>query len=777
MHTQFHRLLPKGRIFFWMLLFAGFLTAAPGSIAQTTRVEGTVQDASGAPVAGAQVEIRTGDFVQTRATGADGTFFFEGVPAAGGKLLARAAGFLPSESEWNASAGVAHLALVLEVKSLRERVTVTATRTEARLEDVPGSSLVLNSEDVAGAAALTVDDLLRQIPGFALFRRSGSRTANPGSQAASLRGLGSSAASRVLILVDGLPLNDPFAGWIFWGRVPRESIADVEVQRSGASDLYGSGALAGVIQFRRREPVRPSLLLETSYGNEHSPDFSLWSGTRAGRWNLTLASAAFHTAGFILVPEALRGAVDTAAASEHGTLDLTVARRIGESGRISSRGQYYTESRGNGTPLQTNDITLGQGVLGGSGSLGSLGAITARLNVQAQTYHQAFSSIAPGRMSETLTNRQTIPAQRIGGGLQWTRAAGKFQTLVAGVEAEEVQGVTEEQIYSGGLLSALSNAGGKQRMRGFFAEDIVRVGSAWIFTAAIRYDHWRNYDAQSARLPIAPPGPATLTNFTARTDGALNPRLSILRRLSSNISLTASGYRGFRAPTLNELYRSFRVGNVLTRGNDALRAERLTGGEAGIMATALRQKLDLRGTFFWNEIVNPVANVTLPLAMQTIPNVLLRQKQNLGRTRSLGIELDAAARINSSLDLSGGYQFTAATVRSFPADTSLVGLWVAQVPRHQFTIQGRYAHRSGFAFSLLGRYGGGQFEDDQNTLFMDPYFTLNAQVSRRIGKGLQAFVAAENLLNRRYTVGMTPVPTLGPPILARAGLHFSYGER
>lgn len=532
-----------------------------------------------------------------------------------------------------------------------------------------------------------------------------------------------------------------------------------------------------MIQFRRRSPERSSLLLETSYGNEHSPDFSLWTGTRAGRWDLALASAAFHTSGYILVPEAVRGAVDTAAASEHGTLDLTVARRIGETGRITSRGQYYTESRENGTPLQTNDIALGQGAVGGSGSLGSLGTISARINVQAQTYHQAFSSIAANRNSETLTNRQTIPAQRIGGGLQWTRPAGKLQTLVAGVEAEEVQGVTEEQLYSGGLLSALSNAGGRQRMTGFFAEDIVRLNSAWILTAALRYDHWRNYDAQAARLPIAPPGPATLTPFAERTEGALNPRLSILRRLSSNVSLTASAYRGFRAPTLNELYRSFRVGNVLTRGNDALRAERLTGGEAGVMATALRQKLDLRGTFFWNEIVNPVANVTLAPALQTIPNVILRQKQNLGRTRSLGIELDASARINSSLDLSGGYQFTAATVRSFPADTSLVGLWVAQVPRHQFTIQGRYAHRSGLSFILLGRYGGGQFEDDQNTLFMDPYFTLNAQLSRHIGKGLQAFVAAENLLNRRYTVGMTPVATLGSPILARAGLRFSYGER
>jgi len=144
-----------------------------------------------------------------------------------------------------------------------------------------------------------------------------------------------------------------------------------------------------------------------------------------------------------------------------------------------------------------------------------------------------------------------------------------------------------------------------------------------------------------------------------------------------------SGYRAFRAPTLNELYRSFRVGNVLTLANDKLRAERLTGGEAGISAAALNHRLNIRGTFFWSEITRPIANVTLTVT----PALITRQRQNLGRTRSRGVDIEVEARVSDTLSFSGGYQFIDATVLQFPANTSLEGLLIPQVPRHLLTFQ------------------------------------------------------------------------------------------
>src|SRR5512140_1798536 len=126
-----------------------------------------------------------------------------------------------------------------------EAIVVSATQTETRLSDTPASVIVISGTTLATTAASTTDDALRQVPGFALFRRSGSRSANPTSQGVSLRGLGASGASRALVLDDGIPLNDPFGGWIYWSSVPRESLDRVEVVRGGVSQLYGSSALGG----------------------------------------------------------------------------------------------------------------------------------------------------------------------------------------------------------------------------------------------------------------------------------------------------------------------------------------------------------------------------------------------------------------------------------------------------------------------------------------------------------------------------------------------------
>jgi outer membrane cobalamin receptor len=136
------------------------------------------------------------------------------------------------------------------------------------------------------------------------------------------------------VLEDGIPLNDPFGGWVYWGRVPRVSVASIEVVRGGASSLYGSEALGGVIQFRTHDREQAGLSLETSYGNERTPAFSLWAGGRAGRWGAWVAAEGFQTDGYILVQESQRGRVDTPAGSKHATIDLTVERRVRKQGRV-----------------------------------------------------------------------------------------------------------------------------------------------------------------------------------------------------------------------------------------------------------------------------------------------------------------------------------------------------------------------------------------------------------------------------------------------------------
>jgi outer membrane receptor protein involved in Fe transport len=300
----------------------------------------------------------------------------------------------------------------------------------------------------------------------------------------------------------------------------------------------------------------------------------------------------------------------------------------------------------------------------------------------------------------------------------------------------------------------------------------MKIGSRFFINAGARFDHWRNLKAFTASRPLAASSPTSVTAFPDRTESAFSPQLSAVFRINSRVSLLGSASRAFRAPTLNELYRSFRVGNVLTQANENLRAERLTNGEVGARVGLLKERFRLRGTLFWNRVDRPVANVTL----LTTPVLITRQRQNLGRTRSNGLELQTDASPAMHWFVSATYLFADASVVRFPANTALEGLLVPQVPRHQFTFQARYENASLLTIAFQGRAASTQFDDDQNLLPLAPYFNLDAFISRRLNAKLDVFGAIENVFNQRYEVGKTPVTTLGPPILVRAGLKLHLGR-
>lgn len=642
------------------------------------------------------------------------------------------------------------LALTLQISpaepaaAVTDEVTVTATRIEQRLADTAASVVVLSSEELDSTAAATVDDALRQVPGFSLFRRSGSRFANPTSQGASLRGLGASGASRALVLADGIPLNDPFGGWVYWGRVPRLSLARVEVLRGAGSDLYGSAALGGVVQLLRREPSEPAFAAEVSYGERATPEGSLFAAERWRRWAASLGAGSFRTRGYVPVEPEARGAVDAPAASRHSTVDLTLERRAGEDGRVFLRGSWFDEERDNGTRLQVNDTTIRQASLGiDAGAAG--GWLSLRAWGSDQDYFQTFTAVAPDRSRESLTREQRVPVESLGGSAQWMRTLGDHHGLVAGLDLREVSGTSDELIF-GGPVPRRTAAGGTQRTAGLFLEDLVSLTPRLSLTLGARIDGWRNEGEGSDR-----------------EETAFSPRASLLWRATDHWAWTASAYRGFRAPTLNELYRAFRVGDVLTLANEDLEAERLAGAETGAVFTSPR--VTVRSVLFWMEVDRNVANVTLSVA----PGLITRQRRNLGRTRSRGLELEGTARLGDRWTLSGGYLLSDATVESAG---ELEGLRIPQVPEHQAALQLRFSDPDLATLGLQARWTGEQFDDDRNELPLASFATVDVLVSRPIFRGLEVFLAAENLLDQDSEIGRTPVRTLGPPRMVRVGVRF-----
>jgi outer membrane receptor protein involved in Fe transport len=651
-----------------------------------------------------------------------------------------------------------------QTPAFEDSVTVTAARVAARVGDTPASVAAVTPADLELASTTAIDAVLRQVPGFTLFRRSDSRTANPTTQGASLRGVGGSGASRALVLDDGVPLNDPFGGWISWGRIVGASLERVEVVRGGSSDLYGAPALSGVIQMVPRAAKPAALAAEASYGSAGTADGEVFAAGELDAWAARVSAAAFRTDGYVLLSPEEAGLVDVAAHSRYAVADAALERSV-SSGRVFLRGSYFDEERGNGTPLQVNDTSLWQASAGIDGVSGD-GAYVIRAYGLRETYRQTFSAVASDRSEETLTRVQKVPSSAAGMSAQWEASRGAH-SLLLGAEGRMVSGASNE--LSGPIGAFLSEAGGRQATGAAFVQDRF-TASRWTVTVALRFDAWNNFDAFRRSGPRG--GPLEEPPVASRSESSWSPRAGFVYEASPILALTASVYRSFRAPTLNELYRDFRVGDTLTLSNPDLDAETLVGGEAGVRvspAPGAAARLNL----FWSEIDDAVTNRTL----ETTPSLIIRQRQNVGRSRARGAELDFEIRLGSRAQVSGGYMYVDSRILSSDSSASSPGLEgnrVPQVPRHQAILrfQGAFGRAR---FGLVGRYGAAQYEDDLNTLRLPGFTAIDAQAAYGLSSDLEVFVAGENLTDRRIVTGKTPLTTLGPSRQFRGGVRLRLG--
>lgn len=648
--------------------------------------------------------------------------------------------------------------------AIKEEVIVTAGRSETRLGDTPASITTLSRSETESTAAPTIDDTLRQTVGFSIFRRSSSRNANPTTQGVSLRGVGSSGASRSVILFDGVPLNDPFGGWIQWNRVPIIELESAEVLRGGASGLYGDSGLSGAVNLiPRRQRDGISFSSDVFAGSQRTISGSGVLGFGSERWSGSVVASNLHTRGFVPVDAAARGPVDSYAGTRNTSFSGRINRRLGASD-VFLRPSYFGEVRTNGTGLQTNRTHIRQ--LAAGGTLKTSDNSATRIEWRAfggtQVYDQVFSAINALRTAESLTRVQRVPVQNIGVSGQVSAVFGNH-TVVAGGEARNVRGASDEIVYANNAATSLVGAGGRQNIGGGFIQDIFAVGKRLILVGVIRADRWSNYRGQNVTRTLSTNQLATVA-YPDRTETALSPRGSALFRVSNSISLYGGASRSFRSPTLNELYRSFRVGNVLTLSNAELKSETAINLEGGVMFG--RGRTFVRSAVFRTAIDGPVANVTI----SSTPSLITRQRQNAGTTRSLGCELEAERRFDS-FALTAGYVFVDPKVTSFPSNPILAGLEIPQVARHQFTFQFRYSPEKWMIASQF-RASSSQFDDDLNQFRLEPYGQIDLFVSRRIKEKVTIYAAVENVTNSRYSVGKTPIRTVSSPTNLRIGLRW-----
>lgn len=648
---------------------------------------------------------------------------------------------------------------------------VTATRLPRPVRDVPATVIVLPRAEIDRSPSLTQDSLLRTVPSAATFRRTSSLVSDPTAQGLNLRGLAPSGVSRSLVLMDGLPVNDPFGGWVYWRSLPRLGMERVEIVPGGGSALYGSAALSGVVQIFSRPITGRSIEGDIAYGLLGTGQLAARAADRWGRVGASVETELLTTRGHPVVAASQRGAIDQEAPSNHASLNGRVEVEARPSLRLGTRVGLFRTNQNGGTTFTT--ARAESALLGFDARLTpeAAGRFELQLFGRLQRFEQRRARVAADRSSEVLSAIQDVPADEEGGSLVWTAPAwelGGTHVLTAGTDVRRVAGTSDERLFpatANPAATALRSTGGGQHFGGVFLQDLYTVTPDVELMAALRWDLWRNVDGSRRVERLG--GEVDTVTFEDRGEQQLSPRLGVRLRPLEWLTVRASGYRAFRAPTLNELYRPFQVGTVLTAANESLRAERLVGGEAGIEASALRG-LTARVTGFWNALQEPITNVTLEAPL---PDGSQRQRQNLGRARVRGVEVGADWRVSRQWTALLAYTLVDSRVRSAPGTPELVGKRLAQDPVHRGTAVVTFHDAALLTATLQLRVTGPQFEDDLNERGMAGYAVVDAFVSRRLVGGLELFAAAENLFDRQYLVGRAGVDTVGQPFMVRAGLR------
>ena len=664
-----------------------------------------------------------------------------------------------------------------------EPVAVTAARTAQPAAQVPFSLVILGGESLRTAPTATLDGALRSVPGFTLFRRSDSLTANPTAQGVSLRGLGPSGASRSLVLLDGVPLNDPFGGWVSWSKVPRESLAGAEVIRGGGATAWGDAALGGVVQLlTETAPGAPSRLAVTA-GDYSTRRAELSVHQVIGPGTLQVSARDFTTGGFIPVAPERRGSLDVAAGSRHHWLTARWSQPVGAEAGLTVTARTFAENRGNGTPYQRNSSRENFGSVALHVLASPSFTWTATAYGQDQTFASTFSTVNATRTAETPASDQfAVPAAAFGGAWtgSWRGAAGAATT--AGADFRTLRGETREHFSSvTGAYTRLRVAGGEQDAGGLFVLREQPLAARLHGTLGARLDRWRETNGRRRESDLATDTAGRDDHYAGRGGLEFSPSAGLVWQAAPGWRLRASAQQAFRRPTLNELYRPFRAGSVVTEANPALRTEHVTSAELGTDYASGR--LTLGAVVFWNELRDAVGNITLARGPGTFPlfgplaaGGVGRQRLNLDRTRVRGAELSGEWRPTAALTFSASFLYDDTAVLGAPVAPALAGKRLAQVPRQGATFGATWRAPGGITLTPRGRWLGRQFEDDENLLILGAVVVADLEASYTLTPRTSLFLTIENLGHVRIETGRSPdgVVNTGTPRYAFGGLRTSW---
>ncbi|MEW6537567.1 MAG: TonB-dependent receptor [Pseudomonadota bacterium] len=661
-------------------------------------------------------------------------------------------------------------------------IVVTAARLPPAAADAAFS--VVRIDEAVLSRSSRLDEALRSVPAVSLFRRTSSAAANPTTQGISLRAIAPSGAGRTLVLLDGVPLNDPFGGWVIWSQATPESLESLDVIRGAGSGPYGAGALTGTITLRERGKGGAVDVSASERGGLRAAGSA---STRLGPVAVTLSGLREVSDGYVPVRGPAAGAADTPLDLDSRSASLRVDTAFGQA-NLSVRAATWEEDRGSGL-AGTRANASGHSLSATAAQAPTADGYGWRLQAWRIDSNLANSSasVSADRSTTTPANNQfKTPATGWGLNAALRRriadfAGGRLEWEL-GADARFNDGETNELFSNptGAGFTRIRRAGGETAVAGAYV-DASWSAADWLVAGGLRVDRWENTGGFRQENTLATGAVLLNESDSDRSGEVVSARLAVRRDLGGGYAARAAAYSGFRPATLNELHRPFRVGNDITEANAALTPETLKGVETGLAFE--RDGIRWGASVFWNQIEDAIVNVTLGSGPATFPRAgfvpaggVLRQRQNAGIIDAWGVELTGALDLSSAVSLNAAASWTDAEIDGGSSAAQLTGLRPAQAPEWSATAGLDWRATDRLILALAARYESSRFDDDLNSRVLDAAVTLDVRAEWAFTPNATLWMAADNLFDEDVEVSETGtgVAGYGPPRTVSVGLRLSY---
>ena len=643
-----------------------------------------------------------------------------------------------------------------------------------------------STDDISLEAPRTVDQMLSGEPSFSLYRRQSALFGNPTSAGVSLRGIGASAAARTLILRDGIPQNDPFGGWVSWSRYAPGALNSARIIPSAQAAVWGNQSPAGVVHLTGDTPSGHLTRIQTHAGSHGARGLTLL-GNREGNDAILTTQAAVHTlaaSGFYGLAKDQRGSVDRRLGLATRSADFRVVWRPDKELTVEPFVSLHSERRGNGTVLSMNasealDLSI------------RVTRNTPSMTWQGMAYYQRrdfealFAKVAADRSSEVPALDQfDVPGEGIGGGFTAALRPAEGMKVVLGADLRRLRGETNELAgFIDGAFLRQRRAGGEQLIGGVFLRGIHEgIATGLSLSGSARIDYWAFRDGvRVERRPVT--GDLLRDSSYDDRDGTEASVSGTLRyKIAEPLGIRASVASSFRLPTINELYRPFRVRNDITEANPSLRTERFDTVDLGMEwrpAPAISWELSL----FHHWIDDVIANVpiTNPDEASSVAGFIpeggsVAQRRNVDHARVRG--MSAAMRWKVSPQWTGilKYLLSQSQFTKSLEQEGLEGQAFPQSPEHSFIAAIRGRPLEGLRVFAEVEMGSSQFDDPMGERPLGSWWTTRLGGEFELERGVTIHARIENLFDQEIATGLSSagLRSIGQPRSFWMGMNYSF---